>query len=90
LQAPLVKPALLANNRVIMCDLQGVAIKAANLLAWHPTRQRLLTASTAAVVEYDTVSGARRNLVETGVTPLRVLYTPNGGAVVMLTKVSRG
>lgn len=66
---------------------QGVAAKGALLLAWHPTRQRLLAASTAAAVEYDAVSGARRNLVEVTGTPLRVCYTPNGGAVVLLTKV---
>lgn len=67
--------------------MQGVTLRAANLLAWHPTRQRLLTASTAAMVEYDAVSGARRSLVEVAGTPLRVCYTPNGAAVVLLTKV---
>lgn len=67
--------------------LQGVPSRGVRLLAWHPTRQRLLTASTAAVVEYDTVSGARRNLVEVTGTPLRLSYTPSGSAVVLLTKV---
>jgi hypothetical protein len=69
---------------------QGVTLKAASLLAWHPTRQCLLTASTAAVVEYDAVSGARRNLVEGTGTPLHVTYTPNGSGVVLLTKVGGG
>jgi hypothetical protein len=64
-----------------------VAVKGATLLAWHPTRQRLLTASTAAVVEYDAVSGSRRNLVEVVGTPLGLAYTPSGGVVILLTKV---
>lgn len=68
---------------------QGVAFKAPPLLAWHPAADRLLTASTAALVEYDAVSGARRNLVEPGGLPLRVRYTPSGGAVVLLTRVRR-
>ena len=68
---------------------QGAPVNAAALLAWHPSRQRLLTATTAAVVEYDAVSGARRNLVEVVGTPLRLAYTPSGGAVVLLTKVRR-
>ncbi|PSC69692.1 Transducin WD40 repeat-like superfamily [Micractinium conductrix] len=66
--------------------LPGVAFKAPPLLAWHPAADRLLTASTAALVEYDAVSGARRNLVEPGGLPLRVRYTPSGGAVVLLTR----
>lgn len=64
-----------------------MAVKGASLLAWHPTRQRLLTASTAAVVEYDAVSGSRRNLVELSGTPLAVTYTPSGNAVILLSKV---
>ena len=68
---------------------QGVAVKGASLLAWHPTRQRLLTASTAAVVEYDAVSGSRRNLVEVTGTQLGLAYTPSGAAVILLTKVRR-
>lgn len=76
-------PKLLCTSSIA----QGVAAKSALLLAWHPTRQRLLTASTAAAVEYDAVSGARRNLVEVTGTPLRVCYTSSGGAVVLLTKV---
>jgi hypothetical protein len=66
-----------------------VAVKGASLLAWHPTRQRLLTASTAAVVEYDAVSGSRRSLVEVTGTPLGLAYTPSGAAVILLTKVRR-
>lgn len=63
-----------------------MAGKGAALLAWHPNRQRLLAATGVAVVEYDAVSGARRNLVEAPGTPLRVAYTPSGSGVVLLTK----
>lgn len=61
--------------------------RAAPLLAWHPTKQRLLAASGGAVVEYDAISGARRSLVEAAGTPLRLMYTPGGASVVMLTRV---
>ena len=67
--------------------LQGVPVKGASLLAWHPTRQRLVAASPAVAVEYDAVSGARRHLVEVTGAPLRLTYTPSGAAVVLLTKV---
>lgn len=67
-----------------------MSLKAAGLLAWHPTRQRLLVASPVAAVEYDAVSGARRNLVEVAGTPLHVTYTPSGSAIILLTKVGLG
>lgn len=63
------------------------ASRAAPLLAWHPTKQRLLAASGGAVVEYDAISGARRSLVEAAGSPLRLVYTPGGASVVMLTRV---
>ena len=79
LPPPLPTPAL--SRR-----LQGTGVKSTALLAWHPTKQRLVAATTAAVVEYDAVSGTRRNLAEVTGTPLRLAYTPSGGAVVLLTK----
>lgn len=47
-----------------------------------------MTVTPTALVEYDAVSGTRRNLVELSGTPLRCAYTPSGAAVVLLTKVS--
>ena len=71
------------------CRLQGQS-KGAALLAWHPAKQRLLAASSLALVEYDAVSGARRHLAEAPGAPLRVAYAPSGGSVVLLTKVGWG
>ncbi len=67
--------------------VQAEAAKAAPLLAWHPAKQRLVAVTPTALVEYDAVSGTRRNLAEVSGTPLRCAYTPSGAAVVLLTKV---
>lgn len=60
---------------------------AAGLVAtWHPKYPILAVATSTAVVEYDALSGCRRNFVESTGSPVKLRYTPNGDHLLLLTK----
>ncbi len=46
----------------------------------------MAVATSTAVVEYDAVSGCRRNFLESAGSPVKLRYTPNGDHLVLLTK----
>ena len=56
------------------------------MLAWHPTLNVLAVATNAAVVEYDAASGCRRAMVDCDGSPVKLMYTPDGGYLILLTR----
>ena len=58
-------------------------------VCWHPKFPILAVATDAAVVEYDAISGCRRNFVESSGSPIKLRYTQDGSHIILLTKVGR-
>ena len=56
------------------------------MLAWHPTLNVLAVATNAAVVEYDAVSGCRRAMVDCDGSPVKLMYSPDGAYLILLTR----
>jgi hypothetical protein len=71
----------------IDCADQGGSMSAGLLISWHPKKPILAIATTSAVVEYDAVSGCRRNVVEVIGTPMKLKYTQDGNSLILLTRV---
>lgn len=67
--------------------IQGGDVEAGSVLCWHPTLQVLAVATNAAVVEYDALSGCRRNMVDCDGSPVKLRYTANGEYLILLTRV---
>lgn len=66
--------------------LQGGDLTAGVVMCWHPVHPILAVATTTAVVEYDALSGCRRNYVESSGSPAQLHYTPDGSHILLLTK----
>jgi hypothetical protein len=68
-------------------SMQGGAAGAGSVLCWHPHLPILAVATNAALVEYDAVSGCRRNMVDCDGSPVKLQYTLDGEYLVLLTRV---
>jgi len=66
--------------------IQGGDLAAGAVITWHPKYPILAVATSTAVVEYDAVSGCRRNYVESTGSPVKLRYAPNGDHLLLLTK----
>lgn len=67
--------------------MQGGDSSAGSILTWHPTLEILAVATNVSVVEYDAVSGCRRNMVDCEGSPVKLQYSARGEYLVLLTKV---
>lgn len=67
--------------------MQGGDAAAGSVLCWHPYFPVLAVATNAAIVEYDAVSGCRRNMVDCDGIPVKLQYSFDGSYIVLLTKV---
>ena len=67
--------------------VQGGDAAAGSVLCWHPYFPVLAVATNAAIVEYDAVSGCRRNMVDCDGAPVKLQYSFDGSYIVLLTRV---
>jgi len=67
--------------------VQGGDAAAGSVLCWHPYFPVLAVATNAAIVEYDAVSGCRRNMVDCDGIPVKLQYSFDGSYIVLLTRV---
>ena len=65
---------------------QGGDANLGSVLCWHPRLNVLAVATNAAVVEYDAVSGCRRAMVDCDGSPVKLMYTPDGQYLILLTR----
>lgn len=60
---------------------------AGSVLTWHPELPVLAVATNVSIVEYDAISGSRRNMVDCQGSPVKLQYSASGEYIVLLTRV---
>lgn len=86
LRASVLTPTPPIRSLVEPINTQGGDMKIGSVLAWHPVLNVLAVATNAAVVEYDAVSGCRRSMVDCDGSPVKLMYTPDGKYLILLTR----